>query len=73
MVREEGEEESYPEEVEVERGENLMLRRTLISSNKVTPEADWKRKSVFRTKCKCKDKVCKVIIDGGSTDNLVST
>ena len=45
MVREEGEEESYPEEVKAERGENLMLRRTLISGNKVTPEADWKRKS----------------------------
>ena len=49
-----------------------MLRRTLISGNKVTLEADW-RKSVFRTKCKCKDKVYKVIVDGGSTDNLVST
>ena len=27
---------------------------------------------MFRTKCKCRDKVCKVIVDGGSTDNLVS-
>jgi hypothetical protein len=50
-----------------------MLMRTLISSNKVTPEVDWRRKSVFCTKCKCRDKVCKVIVDGGSTDNIVST
>jgi hypothetical protein len=28
---------------------------------------------LFRTTCKTKDKVCKMIIDSGSTDNLVST
>ena len=61
------------EEVEAERGENLMLRRTLLSGNKITPKADGRRKSVFCTKCKCKDKVCKVIVDGGSIDNIVST
>jgi hypothetical protein len=31
------------------------------------------RNSLFRTTCKTKDRVCKVIIDSGSTDNLVST
>jgi hypothetical protein len=31
------------------------------------------RNSLFRTACKTKDKLCKVIIDSGSTDNLVST
>lgn len=31
-----------------------------------------KRKSLFRTRCKCQNKVCKVIIGRGSTDNLVS-
>ena len=31
-----------------------------------------KRRSLFRTRCKCEDKFCDVIIDGGSTDNLVS-
>ena len=29
------------------------------------------RRSLFRTRCKCEDKCCDVIIDGGSTDNLV--
>ena len=27
---------------------------------------------MFRTRCKCEGKCCDVIIDGGSTDNLVS-
>ena len=61
MVQEEEGAELLPEEVEAERSENRMLRRALISGNKVTPEADWRRKSVFCTKCKCGDKVCKVI------------
>jgi hypothetical protein len=29
------------------------------------------RTRLFRTYCKTKDKVCKMIIDSGSTDNLV--
>jgi hypothetical protein len=31
------------------------------------------RTRLFRTACKTKDRVCKVIVDSGSTDNLVST
>ena len=27
---------------------------------------------MFHTRCKCEDKCCDVIVDGGSTDNLVS-
>ena len=73
MAQEEEGAELLPEEIEAERSENLMFRRTLIFGNKLTPEVDWRRKSVFCTKCKCRDKVCKVIVDGGSTDNLVST
>jgi hypothetical protein len=49
-----------------------MLRKVLLK-----PEAEIEkpvqRNSLFRTACKTKDKVCKVIIDSGSTDNLVST
>jgi hypothetical protein len=40
------------------------------------PEAEVKkpvqRNNLFRTSFKTKDRVCKVIIDSGSTDNLVS-
>jgi hypothetical protein len=31
------------------------------------------RNSLFRTTCKTKDRVCKVIVNSGSIDNLVST
>jgi hypothetical protein len=31
------------------------------------------RNNLFRTACKTKDRVCKVIVDSGSTDNLVLT
>lgn len=67
------EQEKFWSEAKAESGENLMLKRTLISKNKEIPKVDWKRKSVFWTKCKCKNRVCKVIIDGGSTNNLVNT
>ena len=30
------------------------------------------RRSLFHTRCKCEDKCCDMIIDGGSTNNLVS-
>jgi hypothetical protein len=30
------------------------------------------RNIIFKTTCKTKDRVCKVIIESGSTDNLVS-
>jgi hypothetical protein len=49
-----------------------MLRKVLLK-----PEAEFEnpvqRNSLFRTTCKTKDKVCKVIIDTGCTDNLLST
>jgi hypothetical protein len=48
-----------------------MLRKVLLK-----PAAEVEnlvhRNSIFRTTCKTKDRVCKVIIDSGSTDNLVS-
>jgi hypothetical protein len=36
-------------------------------------ENPTQRNSLFRTSCKTKDRVCKVIVDSGSIDNLVST
>jgi hypothetical protein len=48
-----------------------MLRKILLK-----PEAKIEklvqRNNLFRRACKTKDKVCKVIIESGSTDNLVS-
>ena len=35
-------------------------------------ENPTQRKSFFRTTCKTKDRVCKVIVDSGSTNNIIS-
>jgi hypothetical protein len=41
----------------------------------LTPEKEMansvQRNSLFRNACKTKDRVCKVIVDSGSTDNLI--
>jgi hypothetical protein len=55
-----------------EDGAFLMLRKILLKPE-AKIEKPVQRNNVFRTACKTKDKVCKVIIDSGSTDNLVST
>ena len=52
---------------DVERGEVLVNRRVLLRGE-TKPD---QRSSLFHTRCKCEDKCCDVIIDGGSTDNLV--
>jgi hypothetical protein len=49
-----------------------MLRKVLLKIE-VEHERPVQRNSFFRTTCKTKEKVCKVIIDSGITDNLVST
>ena len=53
---------------DVERGETLVNERVLLSGE-IEP---GQRRSLFRTRCKCEDKCCDVIIDGGNIDNLVS-
>jgi hypothetical protein len=49
-----------------------MMRKILLKPEKEM-ENPVQRNSLFRTYCKTKDRVCKVIVDIGSTDNLVST
>ena len=48
-----------------------MMRKVLLKPEKEIEEL-VQRTSLFRTTCKTKDRVCKVIIDSGSIDNLVS-
>jgi hypothetical protein len=50
----------------VEDGASLMLRKVLLIPEEEI-EKPVQRNSLFRTTCKTKDKVCKVIIDSGST------
>lgn len=47
-----------------------MMKSTLIKV--LTTSEPPKRKSLFRTTCKSQGKVCKVIANSGSTNNLVS-
>jgi hypothetical protein len=49
-----------------------MMRKVLLMPEKEA-ENPAQRNRLFRTTCKTKDRVCKVIVDSGSTDNLVST
>ena len=49
-----------------------MLKRVLVKTEKEMNEPA-QRKSLFRTKCKSQGKCCKMVIDSGSTNNLVST
>ena len=49
-----------------------MLKRVLLKAKKEANEpAQWK--SIFKTVCKSKEKCCKIVIDSGSTENIVST
>ena len=59
------------EEIEAEQGECLVIRRALTTP-KVVHEEDWLRSGIFKSRCKCLDKVCTIVIDGGSCENIVS-
>ena len=55
-----------------EIGEALVLNKVLLKPVKETVE-QTQRKALFRTVCKSHRKCCKLIIDSGSTDNVVAT
>jgi hypothetical protein len=57
---------------DVEGRRSLMMRKILLKPEKEM-ENPIQGNSLFRTACKTKDRVCKVIVDSGSMDNLVST
>uniref|UniRef100_A0A2N9GVR3 Retrotransposon gag domain-containing protein n=1 Tax=Fagus sylvatica TaxID=28930 RepID=A0A2N9GVR3_FAGSY len=64
--------EHVAEEEEItyaDRGEALVVQRSL----KVTyVEDEWLRNNIFHTRCTSHGKVCNVIIDGGSCENVVA-
>ena len=53
------------------QGELLVARRAL--SVQVKENEDVQRENIFHTRCHVNDKVCSVIIDGGSCTNVAST
>jgi hypothetical protein len=48
-----------------------MMQKVLLKPEK-EPENPSQRNNLFQTACKTKDRVCKVIVDSGSKDNIVS-
>lgn len=57
-----------------DRGEALILQRVLNTSVADTSDDTlWLRNNIFCTKCTSKGKVCTVVIDGGSCENIVAT
>nr|GEW62323.1 reverse transcriptase domain-containing protein [Tanacetum cinerariifolium] len=55
-------------------GESLVIQRVLsVAPSKSIDDDSWRRNNIFRTKCNSKDKVCNMINDGGSCENVVST
>ncbi|GKC87358.1 putative reverse transcriptase domain-containing protein [Tanacetum coccineum] len=68
-VDEPGDELVYPD-----RGEALVIQRVLnVAVSKSVDVISWFRNNIFRTKCTSKGKICDMIIDGGSCENVVST
>jgi len=66
------EEESDDEVEYVTEGEALVTRRVLNSQVK-EDDMEQQRKNIFHTRCLIKNKVCIMIIDGGSCTNVAST
>lgn len=48
-----------------------MMRKTILKAAKEMEPLQ--RKNLFKTTCKCRNKVCKIFIDSGSTKNMVSS
>jgi hypothetical protein len=53
-------------------GRSLGTHKILLTPEKEV-DSSVQRSRLFRTACTAKDRKCKVIVDSGSTDNLVST
>ncbi|KAE8694063.1 putative Quercetin 3-O-methyltransferase 1 [Hibiscus syriacus] len=51
--------------------ETLVVRKSLLTPKGVSGD-DWLRTNIFHTTCTVADKVCKMIIDNGSCENVVS-
>ena len=61
----------YDEEyTPADQGECLIVRRSLHTAP--VKEEPWLRHNIFHTRCTTKGKVCDIIIDSGSCENVVS-
>ena len=77
MAQAEDEEEGDESKVFLDIRENLVIQRAIMIPTKEKKwssdnEDSWLRRKKFRTRCTSGGKVCKVIIDSGSCENMVS-
>ena len=56
--------------ITADHGESLVIRRSLHTA--LAKEEPWLRHNIFHTRCTTQGKVCDVIIDSGSCENVVS-
>ncbi|GKV27101.1 hypothetical protein SLEP1_g36308 [Rubroshorea leprosula] len=56
--------------IPADHGESLVVRCSLHAT--ITKDEDWLRHNIFHTRCTSRGKVCNVIIDSGSCENVVS-
>ena len=63
--------EDVADEEYVVQGELMVARRALSVQSKEDDE--MQRENIFQTRCHVQNKVCSVIIDGGSCNNVAST
>ncbi|KAI3709992.1 hypothetical protein L2E82_39765 [Cichorium intybus] len=64
-------ETDYEEEiVEGDEGLSLVVRRICLTPR--APEEDWLRNNIFQSTCTILGKVCRLVIDSGSCENIVS-
>ncbi|KAK2973809.1 hypothetical protein RJ640_012279 [Escallonia rubra] len=53
-------------------GEALVIRHSMLAPPANNNQDDWLRKNIFRTRCTAEGKLCNLIIDSGSSENLIS-
>ncbi|KAM0976371.1 hypothetical protein FF1_019350 [Malus domestica] len=53
-----------------DHGEALVVQRRMTTAH--VEDDDWLRHNIFRTKCTTNGKICNLIIDSGSCENVVS-
>ncbi|XP_017984225.1 PREDICTED: uncharacterized protein LOC108663577 [Theobroma cacao] len=59
------------EEVSADHGKALVVRRNLNTAM-MTEDESWLRHNIFHTRCTSQGKVCNVIIDSGSCENVIA-
>ena len=54
-----------------DQGEALVIQRAM-SASKVEEDPEWLRHNIFHTRCTSNGKICDLIIDSGSCENVVA-